>query len=87
MEFQKECDLIRWFALHFVHELFEINPRWSLLNTQRHDWVLDIHGGAPTRPDWVGLHISMACVKKSSDDKNEEALFGTPAHWDLRDSL
>ncbi len=90
MKFKHDSELIRWFAPFFVQKLLEHNPSCSLLNSERHFWVNSPWKCQLSSPDWVGLHNSTVDYNRTLIDNKydfEGALFGKPAHWDLRGSL
>jgi hypothetical protein len=79
-------DLIHFFGPYFVKELAKQKPTCSLVNSERHTWVRN----SEKSPAWVGLHSSSVQVNKTTEDSVydfEGALFGQPAHWELRDSV
>jgi hypothetical protein len=93
--FANESQLIQWFEPHFERLLASVSDELGykviLLNSERHPWTKDPHGGDASNPDGVGIAVELASFNMSPVDAKYanpgDTKFGKPANWVLRDSL
>ena len=90
--FENESHIIRWFT-PVLKRIVESAADKSghdlvMVNTERHPWVQDPHGGFASKPDLLVTHPYFYKWNKTDGDTHfdgEGFLFGQLAHWDLRD--
>ena len=94
LEISHESVLIQWFTPHLQRVVGEACKQAEmplcLMNTERHPWVNDPHGGAKSKPDMLVAHPALCTQNKTEGDAKYDGdgfLFGQCSHFDLRDCV
>ena len=92
--FSTESDVVQEFTPFLQKIVMAASERSKvplvLVNTERHAWVKDPHGGSPSKPDMLVTHPALYYPLKSTTDAKYDGpnfLFGKLADWCLRDSF